>query len=89
MNKDKLHDLAHHCNNGACNVQGLLRGLALALFPDTQALGSIHQECADGKAKDSVALKIILGQLSFLIGESLGPTSEALDAWNKLNQETP
>ena len=68
----KLRNLADACANGACNVGGLLRSLSEAAA-----------EIPHGQARDSVELKIIIGQISYLIGESLGPTSEALDAWNK------
>ena len=71
-NTPKLHELALACYNGACNVCGIVNGLAGAV-----------EELTPGTARDSVDLKIILGQLSFLVGESLGPSDGALVDFRK------
>jgi hypothetical protein len=63
--------LADHCLNGACNSYALIR-----------ALGHGVEELTANEVKGHPAIKVILGQLSFLVGESLGPTSEALQAYN-------
>lgn len=62
----ELHRLAEACFNGACNPHGIIR-----------SLGEAIHEIPTGRARDSVELKIIVGQLSFLLGESLGPSEEA------------
>jgi hypothetical protein len=63
VNTPNLHTLARACWNGACNPLGIIRSLA-------EAIGEIPP----GHFKESLDLKIILGQLSFLVGES--PWSE-------------
>ena len=69
----KLTQLADACNSGACNLGGLLR-----------SLGEAANELPHGQAREHPAIKVILGHLSYLASESIGPTSEALhayDAW--------
>lgn len=66
-----LTDLADACNNGACNMGGIIRSLGKAI-----------DEVQFGHAQVHPALKVILGQLSFLCGESIGPSTEAYDAYN-------
>lgn len=63
--KELLEELAEHCYIGACNPRGILRSLAEALAEYPEGFGSVEY-------------KIVLGQLSYLCGESLGPTMEAL-----------
>ena len=36
-----------------------------------------------GQARNSPELKVIIGQVSYLIGESAGPTPEALQAYEE------
>lgn len=67
----KLKELADACNNGACNTLALLRSLG-------EAVGELQQH----EVKDHPAVKCILGQVSFLAGESIGPTTEVLDDYN-------
>ncbi len=69
----KLRELAEACHNGACNPHGIINAL-----PDAM------KEIPFGRARESVELKIILGQLSFLVGESLGPSMEALQEFELL-----
>jgi len=73
-----LTDLADACNSGACNVYALVQSLAKAAAP--LSLGEIHQH---------PAVKVIIGQISFLLGESLGPTVEALDAYRTWRNPAP
>ncbi len=73
----KLHLLALHCHNGACNVRGILGGLAEAL-----------DEVNPGTVKDNVDLKVIVGQVSYLLNEGPGPREETLRAF-AANCETP
>ena len=68
---EKLKELAHACNSGACNVRGLLRSLG-------ECIGELQ-----GQPSDSVELKIIIGQVSYLIGESLGPSTDALEKYEQ------
>jgi len=62
-----LRELAHACHQGACNPQGIINSLAESI-----------KEIPQGRCKESTELKIIVGHLSFLLGESLGPTEKAL-----------
>ncbi len=59
----KLQQLAAGCNAGACNPHGIIHSLAEAM-----------SDVPFGRAADSLELKIIVGQLSFLLGESVGPS---------------
>lgn len=69
----RLRELAAACYHGACNPHGIINSLPEA-----------SKEIPPGRCRDSVELKIILGQLSFLLGESLGPTEQALAAYREL-----
>lgn len=62
----QLTALADACMNGACNVSGLCI-----------SLGECVQEVPAPERRTHPALKMIIGQLSFLLGESVGPTTEA------------
>ncbi len=68
-----LRELADACYNGACNPHGIINSLPEAM-----------KEIPPGHCKDSVELKIILGQLSFLVGESFGPSEQALAAYHDM-----
>jgi hypothetical protein len=63
-----LAQLAEACNNGACNIRGLVRSLSAAL-PEVQ-----------GPAADHPAVQCIVGQIAWLCGLAPGPTPEALRA---------
>jgi hypothetical protein len=75
LQPSKLQQLAHACHLGACNPHGIIRSLAEAM-----------SEVPPGKARESVELKMIIGQISFLLGESLGPTAETLRAFQQLEK---
>lgn len=62
-----MTDLADHCLNGACNVSGI-----------AIALGGCIGEVPSAERRNHPAIKVVVGQLSYLLGESLGPTEEAL-----------
>ncbi len=66
--KQRLNRLAEACWNGACNPRGILRSLAEAV-------------AEDGDLVRTAAYRIVLGQLSSLAGESLGPSDDAVRAW--------
>ena len=69
----KLAELAAACNAGACNFGALSR-----------AFGACIDELPHSQASRHPAIKIILGQLTYLADEALGPSFEALDdyqAW--------
>ena len=68
----ELHKLALACWDGACNVRGIVRELA-----------AVINEIPGGQYRDSVDLKIIVGQLSFLVGETLGPSERAIADFRK------
>jgi hypothetical protein len=67
-----LHDLALACYKGACNPVGIIH-----------SLGDCVSEVPAEQGRSHPALKMIVGQLSFLLGESAGPTTEAMDAYAK------
>jgi len=66
-------ELAEACYNGACNPHGIINSRPEAI-----------KEIPPGHCKDSVELKITLGQLSFLVGESFGPSEKVLAAYHDL-----
>lgn len=72
MNTPELHRLAVHCYNGACNLRAI-----------TRELSAVIGEVPPGEEKQSVDLKIVIGQLSFLVGESLGPSMESLEQFRE------
>ena len=67
-----LRLLAVACHNGACNPVGLLNSLADAL-----------KETPCDQWRGSLDLKYIIGHVSFLLGESLGPSEETVRAFAK------
>jgi len=73
LKESKLISLAQACWNGACNPHGIINSLPEAM-----------REIEPGTAKQNVPLKIIIGQIAFLIGESIGPSDEAVSAWQKI-----
>jgi len=66
----KLAALAEACCNGACNPGGLIRSFPAAI--DELPVGSVAAH---------PAVKVILGQLSYLCGESVGPTTQAFEEY--------
>lgn len=72
----QLKNLAHACWTGACNPHGIIRSLG-------EAVGEIPP----GRARESLELKIIIGQLSFLLGESLGPSEETCSKYRQVLQK--
>lgn len=71
--KSKLMELATACNAGACNPHGIIN-----------SLGKCINEVPFGQCGQSVELKIIIGQIAYLIGESAGPSLEAIQAFERL-----
>ncbi len=65
--QNALTALADGCYNGACNVHGIINSLPAAML------------CiAPGMARESADLKVIIGQITYLLGESCGPTAQAI-----------
>jgi hypothetical protein len=62
----RLLALAEACNNGACNISGLVRSFPAALDELEPFAASRHP-----------AVQVIIGQLAWLCGQAAGPTSEA------------
>jgi len=71
----KLKELASACHNGACNPSGIIRVLGEAIRGEPP-----------GRLSENVELKIIIGQLSYLLGESAGPTAETIEAYEEANK---
>ncbi len=67
----KLVKLATACNDGACNPTALII-----------AFGEAVKELEFIEVRDHPAVKVILGQLSYLCHESTGPTIGALNEFN-------
>lgn len=63
-----LKRLAESCNNGACNVGGLIRSLPAAISELPHAEIQYHP-----------AVKSILGHILFLCGEGIGPSPESYE----------
>ncbi len=66
----RLRDLARACHDGACN------GYALAV-----ELGEATREAGLGAVR-TVEYKYALGHLSFLAGESMGPSPEVVSEFS-------
>lgn len=66
----QLHDLASLCWGGACNVLAIATQLGRAVDGLTQT-----------EVRDHPATPIALGQLSFLVGEGIGPSEQAVARW--------
>jgi len=71
-----LHEIAVAANNGASNPYALIRSLAEAL-----------PEIKPHEIRSNLDVKIIVGQISFLLGESLGPTVATYTEWNEKHDE--
>jgi hypothetical protein len=78
MNTPNLHSLAQACWQGACNPHGIIR-----------SLGECVGEIPPGKCRESLDLKIIVGQLSFLVGESFGPLKETCARFREGEEQQP
>lgn len=64
--------------NGACNPRGIIHSLALA----------VDETPVNVRLADSIDLKIVIGQLSFLLNESAGPTFGTIQAYQARLVET-
>jgi hypothetical protein len=71
----QITDLADACNAGACNVTGLVRGLARVTDTAPNAVFREHP-----------ALPVILGHLNFLVGQGPGPDVLNVYAYEKYRQ---
>ena len=69
----QLANLAEHAWNGACNVYALVRSLSEC----------IQAESDPADVRENPAVKIILGQICSLVGESCGPSFQAIDDWKR------
>ena len=72
----KLQDLMLACHNGACNTYALINALSKAM----------SEELKPHEVRDSLDVKYIIGHISYLIGESLGPSQEPMDYAFQLQQ---
>ena len=61
--KPSLHEIALACHNGASNHVGLLNSLA-----------DVLKETPTDLWRGNLDLKYVIGHISFLLGESLGPS---------------
>ena len=66
-----LRLLAVACHNGACNPVGLLNSLADALKETPSEHWRVGGAC-------HLDLKYVLGHVSYLLGESLGPSDRTV-----------
>lgn len=67
-----LTQLAQVCHNGACNPLAIINSLASGI-----------QGMRQDEVRKSVQVKYIIGQLSFLLGESIGPSEATFEAYVK------
>ena len=67
---EELSALASACHNGACNPIAIIHDLS-------EGIRGMYQD----EVRQSIEVKIILGQLSYLLDESLGPSFETLEAY--------
>ena len=72
MSTPELHKLAVYCHNGASNLLAVVRELS-----------AVIGEVPPGQERQCVDLKIVVGHLSFLVGESPGPTVETLERFEE------
>jgi hypothetical protein len=63
----KLAELAHHCHNGAVNTYALIKSFGERITEVPMEVATKHP-----------AVKVIIGQLSYLLKESAGPTPETI-----------
>ena len=70
MKHTKLDALAEGCNNGACNMRGLLHSLNLAAIEH----GELPSNDTIHPLRDHPAMPVIFGHLSYLCGDHLGPS---------------
>ena len=70
----QLTRLADACLNGACNVSGI-----------AISFGEAISEAGFEKSSHP-AVKVIVGQLSYLLGESLGPREETIREFQEWRQ---
>lgn len=71
----RLADLAQHAMNGACNPYALIHALADALV-----------EINPHEVKEHPAVRIVVGQISYLLGETLGPSDTAIKEYQQWTQ---
>lgn len=69
---EKLIRLANGCQNGACNIIGIVRSLFQA-----------SEEVGPHEFNNCAAVKIIVAHLNFLTGQGIGPSEEAVAAFDK------
>lgn len=80
MYKTTLKDLAFHSWNGACNVRAIINGLQEA----STEIPTDLEKLRDLSNPESVYLRMIIPQIAYLVGESIGPSDEAVAAYLKL-----
>jgi hypothetical protein len=74
--RNKLSELAFHAYNGACNPLALIVSLA-------ESVKGMSQD----QMRKSTEVKIVVGQISYLLGESCGPTSETLGEYRTMTED--
>lgn len=68
-----LHEIAVACHNGASNPVGLLNSFADAIKD------VLKQPEGYETIKNGIDTKYIIGHVSFLLGESLGPSEKTVE----------
>jgi hypothetical protein len=76
MSAKQLHDLARACHNGACNPRAVL-----------VSLGDAIREAGLVNIKDNLDVKYVVGHVSFLLGESLGPSQQVVEEFSRKLEE--
>ena len=75
-NPCRLTEIAEACNNGACNSYALIGALAEAV-----------KDLEPWEVQKHPVVKVVLGQLTWLSKESIGPSAEALTAYRQWRKE--
>jgi hypothetical protein len=74
---NQLSELALHATFGACNPLALIVSLA-------ESVKGMSQD----QLRKSTEVKIVVGQISYLLGESCGPTSGKLGEYRTMAEDT-
>lgn len=77
MISEKLKALAFHSWNGASNPLALINSLPAAI-----------EGMSQDDVRKSLEIKVIVGQLAFLLGEALGPSEDTVYQWTALEALT-
>jgi hypothetical protein len=73
-----LQNLAFHSWNGACNPLAIINSLPKAI-----------EGMSQDEVRNSIEVKIVVGQLAFLLGESIGPSAKTALEYTEQIKDKP